>query len=244
MVIESVENEKVKLWKKLRTSKYISIYKKFIVEGFHLVEEANKSGRLLEIIALDGSDITIDAPITYVSSKVMKSISLLDSVPPIMAVVSTKEVCDFGEKIVILDDVQDPGNIGTIIRNAVAFGIDTVVLSKNSTSVYNDKLVRASQGMCFHVNVVRTDIRSLIPTLKDKGISIYGTALDGSKEMKEVKFSKKFAVIFGNEGLGMSDEIKNMCDDLVRIEIKEECESLNVGCSCAIILYNLMEREL
>ena len=241
MLIESIQNETVKLWKKLRTSKYITIHEKFIVEGFHLVEEAYKSGRLLEVIALDGSDVTIDAPITYVSSKVMKEISLLDSVPPIMALVSTKEVKDYGNRIVILEDVQDPGNIGTIIRNAVAFGIDTVVLSKNSTSVYNDKVVRASQGMCFHVNVVKEDIRKLIPHLKDKGISIYGTALDGSKEMKEVKFNDKFAVIFGNEGLGMSEEIKDLCDELVRINMKEKCESLNVGCSCAIILYNLME---
>lgn len=241
MVIESIDNEKVKVWKKIRTNKYITIYNKFIVEGYHLVQEAQKTGRLLELIVLDGNKVDInDVKINYVSPKIIKEISLLESIPPIMGVVSVSNNHEIGERIVILDDVQDPGNIGTIIRNSVAFGIDTIILSDNSVNQYNDKLVRSSQGMCFHINIIKDDILNVIPDLKEKGITIYGTCLGASTEMKEVNFSKKYAVIFGNEGLGMRDNVKRLCDELVHIKMKKECESLNVGVSSGIILYNLM----
>lgn len=243
MVIESLENERVKLWKKIRQVKYISVYNKFIVEGFHLVEEAFKAGRLLEVIIEDGSVIDMDVPITYVSKKVLKSISTLDTPPSIMGVVSCESSEELGDRIVILDDVQDPGNIGTIIRNSVAFNIDTVVLSKNSVSQYNDKLVRATQGNIFHINVIREDLYDLIPVLKAKGLTIYSTCLEGSKELKQVKFNKKFAVVFGNEGAGVSDVVKSLSDELVRIDMNNNCESLNVAVSSGIILYNLMGEE-
>ena len=241
MVIESVENDKVKLWKKIRTTKYINEYNKYIVEGYHLVEEAMKTNLVSELIMLDGLDYENKGITThYVTEKVMKSISLLPSVPPIMAVIKTSGEEDYGKRIVILDDVQDPGNIGTIIRNAVAFGATSVVLSENSVSPYNDKLIRASQGMCFHIPVIKTDIKTLIPKLQSEGIKVYATCLDGSKEMMEVTFNKEFAVIFGNEGEGIREEIKALSDEKVRINMKKECESLNVGVSSGIILYNLM----
>lgn len=243
MLIESIENEKVKLWRKLRQTKYINQYNKFIVEGFHLVEEAYKANRLLEVIILDGSIIEMDVKINYVTEKVLKSISMLDTPPQIMGVVSTYENKDLGNRIVILDDVQDPGNIGTIIRNSVAFNIDTVVLSKNSVSPYNDKLVRATQGNLFHINVVKGDLRDIIPNIKSKGIKVYSTCLESSKEMKEINFDKKFAIVFGNEGNGISEEVKKMSDELVRIKMNNKCESLNVGVSSGIILYNLMREE-
>lgn len=243
MVIESLENEKVKLWKKLRQTKYINVHNKFIVEGFHLVEEAYKAGRLLEVIILDGSIIDMNVPINYVSEKVLKSISTLDSVPPIMGVCECKSSNEYGNRIVILDDVQDPGNIGTIIRNCVAFNIDTVILSKNSVSPYNDKLVRATQGNMFHINIVKEDLYDLIPILKDKGIKVYSTCLEEAREMKTIEFSDKFAIVFGNEGSGVSDTVKNLSDERVRINMNKSCESLNVAVSSGIILYNLMREE-
>ena len=243
MIIESLENDKVKLWKKIRTSKYINEYGKYIIEGYHLVEEALKTGYVLELILLKDIDYdTKNITTHYVSEKVMKSISLLPSVPPIMAVVKVNENKELGKKIVILDDVQDPGNIGTIIRNAVAFNASSVILSSNSVSPYNDKLIRASQGMCFHINVIKSDIKTLIKELKKEGLTIYATCLDGSIEMSEVNFNKEYAVIFGNEGEGISKEIQELSDVRVRIDMNPSCESLNVGVSSGIILYNLMER--
>lgn len=241
MIIESVDNEKVKLWKKIRNNKYINVYNKYIIEGYHLITEAYKKGILLELIVLEGTIIDIpDIKINYVSNKVIKEISLLDSVPPVMGIVSVIKENTIGERIVILDDVQDPGNIGTIIRNAVAFGADTLILSRNSANQYNDKVIRASQGMCFHINIIKEDLKVIIPKLKEKGITVYGTSLDSKQEMKDTKFSNKYAVIFGNEGFGMEEHIKTLCDELVYIKMKEECESLNVGVSSGIILYNLM----
>lgn len=240
MIIESLENSNVKLWKKIRTSKYINEYGKYIVEGYHLVEEAIKSGNVEALILLNGTNYESNIDKYYVNEKIMKSISLLPSIPPIMAVVKIKENNELGKRIIILDNVQDPGNIGTIIRNSVAFGIDSVVLSLDSVSPYNDKLLRASQGMIFHINVIKKDIVKLIPELKKVGIKVYATTLNGSKEMKEVKFNKDFAIIFGNEGEGISKEIQDLSDEKVRINMKKECESLNVGVSSGIILYNLM----
>ena len=133
MIIESINNEKVKHWRKIRTNKYINEYKEYIVEGEHLVEEAIKSGKAKYLILLNGTNYDTNLEKYYVTEKVMNSISLLKSTPKVMCVVKIQnDEINLENKIVVLDDVQDPGNVGTIIRTAYAFNFNTIILSNKS----------------------------------------------------------------------------------------------------------------
>lgn len=238
MLIESINNDKIKYYKKLRTTKYINEFKDFVVEGEHLVEEAIKSGYAKEIIILDGKNYTTNLPKIYVTEKVLKYISTLDSPQYVMALCYIKESNKLvGEKIVVLDNVSDPGNLGTIIRTSVAFGIDSIVISENSCSPYNDKVIRSSQGMIFKINIVECNLLDFIKSLKQNNIKVYGTDLKGSKLLNEIETPSSYALIFGNEGAGVRKEILDLCDEKILIEMSSNCESLNVGISAGIILY-------
>lgn len=238
MVIESVQNEKIKYYRKLREIKYIKEYKEFIVEGEHLVEESIKNGYAKEIIILSGKDYNTDLPKIVVSDNVLKSISLLKTPQYVMAlckVSNNKEIK--GDRLLLLDNVSDPGNLGTIIRSSVAFNIDTIILSEDSVNLYNDKVVRSSEGMVFNTNIITMNLNTAIDEIKNKGIKVYGTDLKGSKYLHEFNKPSSFALIVGNEGMGMKKEILNLCDENIKIEMNNNCESLNVGVATSIILY-------
>lgn len=235
-MIESKNNEKIKYYRKLRDKKYILKEKKYIVEGYHLVEEAIKKGVALEIILLSGKEYKTNLNTIYVSEEVLKSISLLETPQSIMAVVKFEKNDILGNKIVILDNVSDPGNVGTIIRNSVAFDIDSIIFTNNSVSPYNDKVIRASQGMIFHINIIEDSIENIFNKLKEEKIKIYVTSLSG-KDLKNIVKENKYAVVFGNEGSGVSNYSLENADENIKIEMNESCESLNVGVSSGIILY-------
>lgn len=235
-MIESKNNEKIKYYRKLRDKKYILKEKKYIVEGYHLVEEAIKKGVALEIILLSGKEYKTNLNTIYVSEEVLKSISLLETPQSIMAVVKLEKNDILGNKIVILDNVSDPGNVGTIIRNSVAFDIDSIIFTNNSVSPYNDKVIRASQGMIFHINIIEDSIENIFNKLKEEKIKIYVTSLSG-KDLKNIVKENKYAVVFGNEGSGVSNYSLENADENIKIEMNESCESLNVGVSSGIILY-------
>ena len=149
MIITSLDNDNVKKWKKLCKKKYRDEYGIYLVEGEHLVEEAYKSGVLDKVLVLDGEDYSYDN-IIYVSYEVMKSISSLDTPNKIMGICKKKENNELiGKRFLLLDGVQDPGNLGTIVRSAVAFGIDTIILSNETVDLYNPKVLRSTQGMIF-----------------------------------------------------------------------------------------------
>lgn len=238
MIIESVDNDKIKYYRKIRSTKYIKETGEFIVEGEHLVEEAIKSGYAKEVIILGGKNYNTNLPKIYVNERVLKSISLLDAPQYVMAVCKIKLLEEnYGNKILILDNVSDPGNLGTIIRTAVAFGVTSIVLSENSVNIYNDKVIRASQGMIFKINVFEKELINFISNLKKDNIKIYGTDLNGSKKLSEINVSDSYALILGNEGAGVREEILRLCDEKILIEMNSSCESLNVGVSAGIILY-------
>lgn len=244
MVIESVQNEKIKYFRKLRETKYIKEYKEFIVEGEHLVEEAIKNGYAKEIILLDGKDYNTNLNKIYVSDNVLKSISLLKTPQYIMAlcnVIDNKEIK--GNRLLLLDNVSDPGNLGTIIRSSVAFNIDTIILSDDSVNLYNDKVVRSSEGMIFNTNIITMNLSDAIKEIKSRGIKVYGTDLKGSKYLHEFNKPSSFALIVGNEGMGMKKEILDLCDENIKIEMNNNCESLNVGVATSIILYEWSNHE-
>ena len=241
MLITSTDNKKIKDIRKLIDKKNSLKNELFVIEGDHLVKEAVKRNLLTELYILEGYDCEYDFPYDTVTEKVMKTLSDLKSIPRVIGVSKINSDKSFGNRIVILDDIQDPGNAGTVIRNCVAFGVNTIVFSKNSVSPYNEKVIRSTQGMIFNINVVIDDLEAIIKDIKLKGIEVIGTSLNTSNGLKNMPKLDKYAVIFGNEGNGISKEVQLMCDKLYKIEMNENCESLNVGVSCGIILYKLFE---
>ena len=239
MLYTSIKNDKIKNIKKLNTKKYRDEFHEFLIEGEHLVLEAYKKGYLKELILLEDTDFSLNIDTIYVTKEVLKYISDLDNPPKIIGVCKKLKEKEIGNKIVILDDIQDPGNLGTIIRSCVAFNIDTIVLSKNSVDLYNSKVLRASQGMIFNINIIEKDLIDFIPSLKENDYKIFGTKVNGGKSLKNVEKNEKFAIIMGNEGNGVRKEILDMCSDYIYIDMNSNCESLNVGVATSIILYEL-----
>ena len=232
MIITSIDNKKVKELCKLYDRKYRKDSDLFIVEGKHLVAEAYKHGLLKEVYSLEEVDYD---NVTLVSDAVMKKITSLTSIPSMIGVCKKIKEKEIGNRILILDNIQDPGNLGTIIRSAVAFSIDTIVLSSDTVDLYNPKVIRATQGMLFSVNIIIRDLIPFVPTLKD--YKKYTTNVVCGTELKSVEKSNKYAIIMGNEGQGVNKDLALECDEAIYINMNPLCESLNVAVATSIILY-------
>lgn len=237
MEITSLSNDKVKYWVKLQDKKFRDEEGLFIVEGDHLVNEAIKNGLAKEIITLN--DFTNFITTYKVTEEIMKKISKQKSISSIAAVCFKIKEKEIGSKVICLDNIQDPGNLGTIIRSAVAFNIDTIILNDKSVDLYNDKVIRSCEGMLFNVNVIRTNLVETLKTLKENGYKVIGTSVKNNNLLKNVETTDKYAIILGNEGNGMSKEIDELCDDYIYIKMNESCESLNVAVASSIIMYEL-----
>ena len=236
-MITSLTNDFVKYLDKLKHKKYRDKEQKFIVEGEHLVEEAKKNNILEKVIIIEGYSYNTDKELIIVSEEVMKKISTLDSPPKIVGLCKMMYKNNIGNKILILDDVQDPGNLGTIVRSSVAFNIDTIILSKNTVDLYNQKVIRSTQGMIFYINIIRDDLVEIIKKLKDEKYFIYTTDVEEGISLKDIEKKEKFALIMGNEGNGVKKEIAGLADKKINIKINSEVESLNVAIATSIILY-------
>ena len=241
MLITSLDNKKIKLYASLNETKNRNINKLFLVMGEHLVREAININNLVDILVLDGYqlDFDVNMEITYVTESIMKKISKMPSIPKVIGVckiIDNKEL--IGNRILLLDNIQDPGNLGTIIRSSVAFNIDTIVLSNDTVDLYNDKVIRSTQGLLFHTNIIRRDLIEVIKKLKKDNYDILGTNVHNGINLSEVK-SCKFALLMGNEGQGLKEELQNLCDKNIYIPMNSNCESLNVAVATSIILYEL-----
>lgn len=241
MVYTSIENARIKEIKKLNQKKYRDKSGLFLVEGEHLVLEAYKSGCLQELLIEEDSLFPIDVETLFVSHNVLTYISELDTPPTMIGVCRKKTTneLEVGNRVLALDAIQDPGNLGTIIRSAVAFNVDTIILGKGTVDVYNSKVVRASQGMLFHINIVELDLENDLINFKKNNYQIIGTKVTHGKSLKDIEKTEKFVIIMGNEGNGMSEAVAELCDSFIYIDMNEACESLNVGVATSIILYEL-----
>lgn len=237
-MIESVNNEQIKEIRKLKDKKYRDESNLFLVEGDHLVKEAYKSGNLVKLI-LNEDIYDFDVEKLLVSDKVLQSISELNNTSVIGVCRKVSTGLDLTKNIVILDGVQDPGNLGTIIRSCIAFNINNLVLSKDTVDLYNSKVIRSTQGMIFNMNIIRDNICDVINMLKENNYTIYGTNVINGIDIKDVKKEEKYAIIMGNEGNGISKEVSSLVDKNIYIKMNENCESLNVAVSASIILYEL-----
>ncbi len=239
-MIGSLDNKKIKELRKLKDKKYRDKEKKYLVEGIHLVLEAYKKGDLLEIILGENEDVDILVSKVYVSNQILKSLSSLETPYKVIGVCKyPNEDLELGDKLLILDGIQDPGNLGTIIRSSVAFNISTVVLGNNCVDLYNSKVIRACQGMNFHINIIRRNLKDFITNIKKEDYYILGTNVNDGSDLKSISNLSKYAIIMGNEGNGVSKEIQDMCDRNIYIKMNDKCESLNVAVATSIILYEL-----
>ncbi len=243
MVITSVNNNKIKDINKLKDKKYRDSSNSFLVEGEHLVIEAYREDLIKELIVLDDSDFILDGiPTIKVSSEVMKKLSSMDSYPSVIGVANKIKEKELGASILMLDDIQDPGNLGTIIRSSAAFGIDTIVVSPKTVDIYNIKVLRATQGMLFHINIIVRELDSFITKLKQDNYKIYGTKVDKGVNIKDISINNKYALVMGNEGKGISDNVSKLCDEYLYIKMNDNVESLNVGVATSILLYEIYNK--
>ena len=242
MIITSLNNPTIKEISKLKNKKYRDLTNTYLVEGEHLVEEAYKNNILTKIILLEDTICNYDIEKIYVTKEVMKKLTELDTPNKIIGIVKKNTPLPIGNKILILDNIQDPGNLGTIIRSSVAFDIDTIVLSPNTVDIYNPKVMRSTQGMIFYTNIITLELKEFISEIKTKNYTIFGTNVRNGKNIKEITLPEKFALVLGNEGQGVSKEIESLCDDNIYIKMSSKCESLNVSVATSILLYEVYNK--
>lgn len=237
MLITSVNNERIKELVKLKDKKYRDKYNIFFVEGYDIVLEAYKNNLIKELYVLDGTIVDMDIEYTYVSREVMKKISDMESISEYYAVCYKKKELGIGNRIIILDGIQDPGNLGTIIRSAVAFNFDSVILSYDSVDLYNPKVIRSTKGMLFNVNIIVREIDEFINGIDD--YVVYGTDVVNGNNIKNIDIPEKIGIVIGNEGRGISNKVKNLCDKFIYIDMNSGCESLNAGVAASILMYEV-----
>ena len=235
--INSINNFRVLQWLKLKDRDNRNSQKLFVVEGYHLVLEAYKTNNLKEIITTE-DNCEFDVPVYKVRKDVMKKISSLATPHKIIGICYQKEEEGYGDKILLVDKIHHPGNLGTMIRSAVAFNVDTIVINE-SVDVYNQKFIQATQGMIFHINVIKASLGDFIDKIRKDDYQIIGTDVKDGISLDKFKPKEKYALLVGNEGDGLGEEILNKCDVKINIEMNSSCESLNVGVATGIILFCL-----
>ena len=234
-MITSLTNEKIKEYSKLSQGKYREEKGMFIVEGPHLVDEANKLGLLVEVITTDP-----DVSGTLVSDAVMKKLSNTVHPVKVMGICKFVKKTELTSKILVLDTISDPTNLGTLLRSAIAFGFDTVFLSNGSVDCYNDKVIRGSQGAIFKINIIKGDLITFLEKIK-KTHQILGTNVRVGKDVTTVELKPNLALILGNEARGMCEEANNFTDDNLFIKM-HNTESLNVSVAGSILMYEISKK--
>ncbi|WP_312096229.1 RNA methyltransferase [Niallia sp.] len=242
--ILSVKNPQIKEWKKRLTKKERDKTGTFLVEGFHLVEEAFKADAIIDLIISEEIDVPAwdygDIPVTIVTKEIIKELSDTETPQGILALcrqLELPEILSTAQTFLAIDQVQDPGNMGTIIRTADAAGIDAVIIGEGTVDIYNPKVVRSGQGSHFHLPIVKTNLPTFIDSLKERNIPVYGTALENGRNYRETEKTASFCLIVGNEGNGVSKEVLSKTDTNLYIPILGKSESLNVAVAAGILMY-------
>lgn len=253
--IKSINNPQVKNWRKLQNRKEREKTKTYLIEGFHLIEEAiyHQKHAINKIMLRE--DLVGSTEVEMISKKIGTD----------QLVVITKQIADgisetetnqglFAEMKIIeeafpteitapflfLDAVQDPGNVGTMIRTADAAGFQGVVLGKGTVDLYNDKTLRAAQGSHLHLEIYQGDLVDFIEKFKKNELQILGTELNPeAKSYKDVEAGKIFGLVLGNEGVGVSEKVLNVVDQTIYIPMKGHAESLNVAIAASILMFHL-----
>lgn len=245
--ITSVHNELITKVSKLKQKKYREKEGLFIAEGVKNVNDSLKYQDAKMIFALSSELIEkeVDCPVYVVTEKVMKEIS--DTVTPqgLTAVFEIKEFSYLtNDKIIVLNGVSDPGNVGTILRTACAFGFNTVISDENTADIYSPKVVRSAMSSIFSLNILRTkSLSDDIKSFKEKGYTFYVSYLgDGTKNIEDVSFCEKTMLAVGSEARGVEGNILSLADVSYVIPMNKNIESLNVGVAAAISMFEASKK--
>ena len=241
-IITSKANSVVKNAKKLHQKKYRK--SAYLIEGWHLFEEAVQAGVTIEkIFALESyrDQLAAFPQTVWVSEEILLDLADTQTPQGIVAVIQKEEVGlpDFSQgKFLFLEDVQDPGNVGTMIRTADAAGFTGVIVSDKSADIYSLKTLRSMQGSHFHLPIYRMSLASFVEEAKKSNLPILATTLSrDSKDYRELSPLEDFVLVMGNEGQGISSVMAESADQLVHIGMKGRAESLNVAVAAGILMF-------
>jgi TrmH family RNA methyltransferase len=263
----SVANPRVKEWAKLRERKHREREGKFLLEGVHLVKEALDAGWPLEVVAFDEGSGVLEQFAPYVeeagagpgrsgpvwipvSPDIIAKCSETGTPQPIFAV-ALKRPLDGAQLfeadrslVAVLDGVQDPGNVGTIVRSAAASGATAVVLGKGTADLYNPKTIRSTMGALFHVPVLEADLDVLLPQARERGIAVVGTSLQAAQSCYAYDFGARSVwLVLGNEGGGLSPQVAELVESNVIIPMSGRAESLNVAMAATVLLFEAQRQR-
>lgn len=259
-IISSKDNELIKHIKKLKDKKYRDVSNEYIIEGVKLIEEAvNEKANIKKIIVCEDTTNTYEIPThirleiakydcVYVTEKIFDSITQVTNPQGIMAVIEkdikNKEIDYNQDIIVILDDVQDPGNLGTILRTVDSIGLNQIIVSKDTVDCFNSKVVRSTMGAIFRVRVIESEnLIETIKTIKRHHFKLMVTSLQTENSIYDIKFDKKIIVI-GNESNGVSKEIQDIADERAKIPMLGKTESLNASVATGVVLYEYVRQKI
>ena len=258
MIITSKDNEIVKHIKKLKEKKYREEYNEFIVEGIKMLKEAiDEKMNIKQIVISENCKGLIPNSImneiqklnyVYVSEKIFNTITDVVSPQGIMAILekpanSENQIDYSSSNFLLLDNVQDPGNMGTILRTVDSLNLKQIIVSKGSSDVYNLKVVRSTMGAIFRVKVIESEnLVTTIKELKKHGIKVYATDLSTDKSIYDVNYEKS-AIVIGNEANGVSKEVLKEATEKIKIPMIGKTESLNAAVATSIIMYEVYRSQ-
>ena len=259
-VISSKDNEVVKQVRKLKEKKYRDLSGTYIVEGIKMLQEAIQEKASIQLIIICEDCINQNAlnknilyeiakyNCIYVTEKVFETLTEVKNPQGVLAVIeknSKEGNIDYTQDIIIaLDGIQDPGNLGTILRTADSANLKQIILSKDSADPYNPKVVRSTMGAIFRINILQVDnLKETLETIKKHKFKISVTALEADTNIYNMDYEKKVIVI-GNEANGVTEDIQKIADEKVTIPMIGKTESLNASVATGIIIYEYVRRKL
>ena len=244
-LITSAKNAKVLAWKSLQEKKGREAQDAFLVEGPKMVRESFSSGfDLLALLIREDYELTFpvpeQTPVWHLSSAAFSAVSETRTPQGIAAVLSRRLNPLSGKRFVALDAVQDPGNVGTIIRTADAAGFDGVILGKECADIFSPKVLRSTMGSVFRVGFsMPDDLPAFLRDLRTRGFSILSSQLDGELFYNRENVSDSFVLVIGNEGNGISEAVKQEATHRLRLPMRGGAESLNAAVAAGIMMYEL-----
>ncbi|NLZ48965.1 MAG: RNA methyltransferase [Clostridiales bacterium] len=253
--IQSKDNKLIKEIKKLKERKYRDNYQKFFIEGFRFVEEAFKAHAKVDCLLVSETQAekymsfleSVNLKDKYiVKDNLFRDICSTENPQGMAAVISkAQQQCDFSEGLIVLTDkVQDPGNMGTIIRTAHAVGAKAVIYSLGTVDPYNEKTLRSTMGSIFYLPIIEDKNLELVSQLLSQGYKLVASSLKAEDNFYDVKYGDKIIIAVGNEGNGISDKVEAMADIKVKIPMPGGAESLNVSVAASVMLYEVLRQNL
>lgn len=261
--ITSKENEFIKHIKKLKDKKYRDQSNEYIIEGIKLIQEAiQEKAQIHQIVICEDCEKSgiisqelkyeiAKQECVYVPQNIFKTISEVSTPQGILAIVEKNNIknkdseIDYNQDIIVaLDDIQDPGNLGTILRTVDSVGLNQILVSKGTADCYNPKVVRSTMGAIFRVKIIECEnLEKTLKEVRKHKFKLVVTSLQTEKSLYDVKFDKKVIVI-GNEANGVEPNIQDMADEKIKIPMLGKTESLNASVATGIVLYEYVRQKL